>query len=414
MTKVIALWISLLFFVYLPIVVQPEPPPPPEPLVELRGLWISRFDWTVFGEPAAPAKIDEIVHNAATAGFNVLFFQVRGTADAFYDSPLEPWAVRVSGQNLGQPPDPYWDPLAYLIEQAHARGLQVHAYLNVYPVWSGCAVLPDPNAQPQHFYYQLRDHHGLTDDRLNGMQWNQAGEQLCIPYQYATPASVFVDDHLLAVAGDLVTRYAIDGLHLDHIRYGDRDTSCDPVSQAAFGADCFGQPGYAAWQRAQVNGTVAKIYQEVKSLAPDVWVSAAVWPIYIEQPAWGWGQWARQGYHDYYQDSKAWLANGTMDSISPMIYPSLFNCPDNSFWSLDKFETLVADFEADSHGRFVIPGIGTGYCTFDEIEARIATARQAGTAGHALFAYSGLLVNGYFDDLKNGPYAETAVVPSLP
>ena len=409
MTKFLAFILPLLFVVYLPFVAQPEPTP--EPLVELRGLWISRFDWTEFGQPADPAKIDEIVNNAAQAGFNVLFFQVRGTADAYYDSPLEPWAVRVSGQNLGQPPTPYWDPLAYLVQQAHAHGLQVHAYLNVYPVWTGCAVLPDPTAQPQHFYYRLRDHHGQTNDKLNGMQWYVTGEQLCVPYQYASPASPFVNEHLVAVATDLVLRYDIDGLHLDHIRYGGPDTSCDPVSAAQFGADCFSQPDYADWQRAQVNETVRQIYTAVKPLDPSLWVSAAVWPIHIERPEWGWGQWARQGYHDYYQDSKAWLAGDYIDAIAPMIYPGSFNCPDDSFWSLAKFEVLVADFVADSNGRFIIPGIGTGYCTFAEIEARIAIARQAGTSGHALFAYTGLLTNNYFDALKNGPYAETAVVP---
>jgi uncharacterized lipoprotein YddW (UPF0748 family) len=412
MTKLLAFFLPLVFVVYLPFVAKPEPPP--EPVVELRGLWVSRFDWTSATQPANPAKIDEIVNNAAYAGFNTLFFQVRGTADAFYDSPIEPWSARVSGQKLGQPPHPYWDPLAYLIQQAHAQGIQVHAYINVYPVWTGCTVLPDPDAQPQHFYYLLKNHHGTTSGKLNGMQWNTAGQQLCVPYQYATPASIFVDDHLIAVVTDLVTRYQIDGLHLDHIRYGNYNTACDPVSAARFGAACFSQPGYADWQRAQVNGTVSKIYEAVQTHNPDVWVSAAVWPIYIERPEWGWGQWARQGYHDYYQDSKAWLAGGYIDSISPMIYPSVFNCPDNSFWSLDKFAILVADFQADNHGRFVIPGIGTGYCTFDEIEARINVARQAGTPGHALFAYNGLLTNGYFDNLKNGPYAETAVVPALP
>ena len=407
-------WVPLLFFVFLPFVAQPEPPDPPEPLVEFRGVWVSRFDWTVAGQAADPAKIDEIVQNVAQAGFNVIFFQVRGTADAFYDSPLEPWAARVSGQNLGQPPTPYWDPLAYLIEQAQTHGLQVHAYINVYPVWTGCGVLPDPQARPLHLYYQLDEQHGTTDEWLNGMQWNQAGEQLCVPYQYASPASPFVNEHLVAVATDLVTRYEIDGLHLDHIRYAAPDTSCDPVSEAAFGADCFSQPGYADWQRAQVSQTVADIYEAVKLVEPTLWVSTAVWPIYIERPEWGWGQWARQGYHDYYQDSKGWLANGVVDSISPMIYPSVFNCPDDGFWSQAKFETLVADFMADDNGRFVIPGIGTGYCTFDEIEARIEMARQAGTVGHALFAYNGLLVNGYLTELQQGVYAETAVVPVLP
>ena len=79
--------------IYLPAILKPDPPP----LQEFRGLWVSRYDWTSYGAPAQPAKLDEIVQNAALAGFNVIFFQVRGTADAYYTPGLEPWAQRVSG-----------------------------------------------------------------------------------------------------------------------------------------------------------------------------------------------------------------------------------------------------------------------------------------------------------------------------
>jgi hypothetical protein len=74
----------------------------------------------------------------------------------------------------------------------------------------------------------------------------------------------------------------------------------------------------------------------------------------------------------------------------------------------------VADFQANSGGRHIVPGIGTGYCTFDEIAWRIETARTLGTAGHALFSYGDLLANDYFDDLAAGPYAQPATVPDIP
>ena len=394
--------------VFLPVVANV-----PEPMVEFRGLWVSRFDWTDGQNPADPVKIDEIVANAALAGFNAIFFQVRGTADAFYTPGLEPWAQRVSGVALGQPPSPPWDPLAAFVQKAHAHGIQLHAYLNVYPVWGDCNHPPDAAATPEHLYYLLQEVHGSTGARVNGLQWTDGNAVYCRAYQLATPASVFTDDHLIAVATDLATRYDIDGIHLDYIRYGGENTSCDPVSAARYGAACFSNPGYADWQRAQVNGTVQRFYQEVAPLKADLWLSAAVWPIYIERPEWGWGGWATEGYHTYYQDSKAWLAAGIIDSISPMIYPAAYNCPDNSFWSQDKWQTLVADFQADRAGRFVIPGIGAGYCTFDEIEARITLARQIDTAGHALFSYGSLLQNGYFDDLAEGPYAAPAVPPAI-
>ncbi len=376
-------------------------------MTEIRGLWVTRFDWTRYGQAAAPAKIDEIVQNAAMAGFNAIFFQVRGTADAFYQSNIEPWAQRVSGVALGQPPDPLWDPLAYFVQQAHAAGIQVHAYMNVYPVWSDCNNPPDPNATPTHFYYLLKNEHGVTGGKLKGLQWHSNSAVLCDVYQRATPASVFGDNHYLAVAADLVTRYDIDGIHLDNIRYGASDASYDPVSQANYDSAYT----YPEWQRRQVNGTVAKFYNQIVPLKKGLWLSAAVWPIYVDY--WGWG--GLEGYHDYYQDSKAWIGgqNPYIDSISPMIYPGTYNCPDNSFWTQARWQTLVQNFQGDSNGRYIIPGIGAGYCTFDEIEARINMARQIGTAGHALFSYSSLLAHSYFDDLANGPYATPATVPDI-
>lgn len=415
---------------YLPVVAKsiptptPTPTPTPDPgVLEFRGLWVTRFDWTLNPGDISAAKISEIVNNAAFAGFNAIFFQVRGTADAFYNSSVEPWSDRLTG-TLGR--NPGWDPLAEMITKAHAAGIQVHAYLNVYPVWTGCGAPPD-GTTPRHLYYLVRDHHGQTSGKLDGLQWTTGDQVVCNPYQRTSPASVFVDNHLLSVAADLISNYDVDGIHLDHIRYAGPSTSCDPVSEASAGVPCFssapaGYVSYAAWQRAQVNGTVRKFYQQIVPLKADLWLSAAVWPIYKNYPQWGWPS-TLEGYYDYYQDSKEWLAGsdvgnlGYIDSISPMIYPSTFTCPDNSFWTQSRWNTLVTDFQASNSGRFIIPGIGTGYCTFDEIEARIYMARSLGTAGHSLFSYSGLLagdgVDDYFDELANGPYATPARVPDI-
>ncbi|MCB8945251.1 MAG: family 10 glycosylhydrolase [Ardenticatenaceae bacterium] len=411
----LSLWISRLTAAangsepqaYLPFLTKSEAPP--EPMVEFRALWVTRFEWTA--DPT-PAKIDEIVNNAAYAGFNVILFQVRGEADALYQSDLEPWSRYLTG-TLGQ--DPGWDPLAYMIDKAHAQDIQVHAYFNVYPVWLGCDP-PPADTTPQHFYYQLIQAHGTSGGQNNGLQWTTSYQTDCGSYQRATPASIFGDDHYLAVAADLVTRYDIDGLHLDHIRYGGAANSCDPVSELAYGTNCFGDNGqmnYTDWQRAQVNGTVYKFFNEIVPMKENFWLSAAVWPIYINKPEWGWPS-TTEGYYDYYQDSKAWVRDGYIHAISPMIYPVQFNCPYDGFWTQARWETLVMDFQAGANGRYIFPGIGAGYCDFAEIEARINMARAIGTGGQAIFSYSSLLSNGYFDDLAEGPYRETAVVPPLP
>ncbi|MDX1665199.1 MAG: family 10 glycosylhydrolase [Candidatus Promineifilaceae bacterium] len=386
-------------------------------IVELRALWVTRFDWTSWSRPADPAVIDTIVEDAEAAGFNAIFFQVRGTGDAFYRPGPEPWAARVSGEALGVPPPDDWDPLAYFISRAHERGLQLHSYINVYPVWDNCDSAPPEDASPTHLYYKLRDAHGVTrvvdepDERLNGLQWNTNGDVHCSDYQRATPASIFVDNHLMEVATYLVSNYDLDGLHLDHIRYGGGGTSCDPVSMVRWGGPCF-SGAYADWQRQQVSGTVARFYEEVVPLGSDLMLSAAVWPIYRD--IWGWG--VSGGYDRYYQDSKGWMEAGTIHAIMPMIYPAFYEeCMEKrEWWSRERWQTLVADFQMDSYGRLVVPGIGSDTCSFEEIEARIQMARELGTGGHALFSYSALARRDYFDDLAAGPYALVAEPPSLP
>ena len=405
----------------------PTPTPTPIPTLvspsgsELRGLWVTRFNWATCCQndtSQIPGKIQEIVDNAAYAGFNAIYFQVRGEADAFYRSSFEPWSELLTG-NLGQ--DPGVDPLQLMIEKAHARGIQVHAYLNVYPVWLGCDI-PADNTSPRHFYYTLRDDHQVTDGKLNGLQWNRSGQLICSgDYQRATPASELVDNHLLNVANDILSRYEVDGLHLDHIRYAG-GASCDPVSREVSGVDCFaGIPepywSYEDWQRAQINGTVQKLYNLVKTYhGGNLRLSAAVWPTYINY--WDWrtsgGYLYSEGYSTYFQDSKGWMQAGMIDSISPMLYSSTDINPATGNFRPDRWYTLVEDFQRSRDGSFVVQGIGSNhYSSFFEIENRINMARSLGTAGHIIFSYGGLVEKGYFDDLANGPYSQPAAVPPI-
>ncbi len=397
----------------------PTPPPTPQPdTVEFRGLWVTRFDWTQFGKPADPAKIDEIVNNAADAGFNAILFQVRAIGDAYYASGLEPWAQRVSGGSLGQAPSPYWDPLAYFVERAHERGIQAHAYVNVYPVWDNCQTTPPDDTNPQLPYYLLRHAHGMTDDKLDGLQWTTQRLVTCPGYLYATPSSTIYRAHFKGVVADLVNRYDIDGIHLDRVRYAGRATSCDPVSEGAFGGECFsGGAAYEDWQREQVNTLVRELYHEVIVPAGrGVWLSAAVWHTY--QDKWGWGY--SQGYRDYYQDSHAWVRDGYIDALAPMIYSYTKPNPDPNEaqppFPIDRWRILAADFQANRADRYIIAGlgaIGPDLLSFEDIVERIEAARQIGTAGHAIYTYHELLENDYFDDLAAGPYATPAAVPDI-
>jgi uncharacterized lipoprotein YddW (UPF0748 family) len=388
---------------YLPLVSKEHPP------VEVRALWVSRFEWTSSGNPGSAATIDDIVQKAAGANFNMILFQVRGTADAFYTPGLEPWSARLnSGGVLGQ--DPGWDPLARMISSAHAAGLQVHAYLNVYPTWYGTEA-PLESTTPVHPFWTWS--HWPNTDWADWRHWYWdygLGQLMPMPlnssYLFASPAAPMVADHVVNVAKDILNRYDVDGLHLDYIRYAGPQYSCDPYTQAS--TTCF-TSGWEDWQRGQISALVQRIYNKMPS---DVMLSAAVWPIYVDR--WGWG--ATEGRNDYYQDSQAWAASGIVDALMPMIYPANYDCDDEGFWTQEKWQILAADFQGHRSGRYIVAGIGGGYCTFDEIAWRIEQGRALGTAGHAIFSYSGLNSHGYWDDFvaPGGPHEEPALVPTLP
>jgi uncharacterized lipoprotein YddW (UPF0748 family) len=379
-----------LYYLYLPLIWKHYTSP------EARALWVTRWDYTY------PEDIQKIVDRAVYANFNIIFFQVRGVADAYYHSNYEPWAARLTG-TLGQ--DPGWDPLATAVELAHARGLQLHAWINVYPVWvtSSGGQAPPQDATPEHLFWKLSHAYGWTDWR----QWDEEGPMLLTDtqfgYLYASPAVTLTVEHIVSVCQDIVTNYDVDGVHLDNIRYAGPEFSHDPISEARFAEAQILDPNltWEDWQRAQVTDLVSQIYEQVVLTHQDVMLTAAVWPIYQDQ--WGWITW--DGYSGYYQDSQGWMEAGVIDTIAPMLYTiTVKDYP-------DRFDVLVRDFVSNANGRYVWPGITADYSSFDEIWSRIEMARRAGAAGQAIFSYSYINQRDYWDEFRNGPYAIPADVP---
>jgi len=404
---------TITYTLYLPLIVRNHPI-----VTEVRALWVTRFDWTFYHRPVTTTDIDTIVDHAASAHFNMLLFQVRGTADAFYSSTLEPWAARLTGettQTLGV--DPGWDPLAYMITRAHSSGLQVQAYMNVYPAWICDRVGPITMTTPLHPFWQWTYASPYPNRTLQWREWsndNPPAPMNLIPtseggtcgganyldgYLWASPANPLVQTHIVSVAVDLATRYDLDGLHLDLVRYSGANYSSDPATLRAFTDALQITPTlvFTTWQpdfqRAQINALVAQIYSATTALKPNLWVSAAVWPNYTS------------GYNSLDQDSKGWLANSIIDANMPMLYSSdILN--DLSAWI-----ARTQGFVNDAYGRYVIPGISGSYANFNDIAERIDAARSMGAPGIAIFSYSGLNANGYWDKLANGPFASPAAVP---
>ncbi|RMG19497.1 MAG: hypothetical protein D6729_05085 [Deltaproteobacteria bacterium] len=359
--------------------------------VELRGLWVTRWNYD------SPADVERIFEQAAAAGFNAIFFQVRGTADAYYDSSLEPWAERLTG-TLGE--DPGWDPLAVAIESGRREGLEVHAWLNTVPAWSGAT--PPAESTPRHIY--LAHPEWIMQD-ASGTPMPLGDGYVCV-----SPGIPEVQDHIVAVVEDLLSKYAVDGIHLDYIRYYGPQYSHDPVSLARYEAARAADPTttFEDWQRDQVTELVRRVYQRVRQ-HPGVRLTAAVWHNNDLDVT------GSSGYRDYYQDSHRWTREGIIDAIVPMTYFRLDSDPG--------FAALVDDHLTNGrNGRHVYVGVhaygrGRGAEVDTSGQAmleNIAYARQAGADGIVVFAYPYLDESGLFGVLADGPFSEPARPPGLP
>ncbi len=315
--------------IYLPFITRPKSNTPVQLLSkEVRALWVSRFD--LGSPPIRRERLVELINRAADAGFNVILLQVRATGDAYYSPGLEPWSYRLTSSridDLGR--DPGWDPLAVAIETAHARGLELHAYVNTFSLWE-CGRGAPPHTIPEHPYWRLANYN--ADDVFYDPTWRayakvngvptpmgdaKSDPVACFEYIVGSPGVERVHNQNLAVFKDIATRYAVDGIHLDRVRYPGRQYSYDPETIAAW--QSIAPPvTFDNWQRDNLSYWMTRYASEVRAIRPNTTMSAAVWFTYkktatITFPT-------SQGYYDYYQDSHRWLREGSVDAIAPMIY----------------------------------------------------------------------------------------------
>lgn len=343
----------------------------PEGPVEMRGLWITRFAYN------NQATLEGILERAAEAGFNAVFVQVRGTGDAYYQSNLEPWARSLAGA-LGR--DPGWDPLAVAIAKGHALGLEVHAYVNALSAWAAnLGDVEEAEGDVQHALYANPHWTAVTP----------SGQNEDTEYVWFAPTPE-VAAHTAAVVADLLSRYDVDGVHLDRIRMAGPSYSHDDESERLYDEAKASEPGlsYGEFMQRQVTAVVEAIFDAVIETRPEVTLSAAVWGIYERLP----GCSTSQGRADYHQDSMAWLEQGIMDVLVPMIY-----WPEEE-GSCTDFRVLTQGFVEDSAPNKLWAGVHAleireGYSWQPEkLAGRLTTALDVGAEGSVIFAST------YFDD----------------
>ena len=383
---------------------RPSPPlaEPSRPLVrpvrafdEVRGLWVVRSTMT------SALEVREMVERVSAAGFNTILVQIRGRADAFYDSRLEPRAETVTdGVDF--------DPLAYSIEQAHARGIAVHAWVNTHLVWGS-------GAPPRSASHLVNAHpEWLAVPKALGRELYSAdpsetayGERLVryardnsrtVEGLFSSPSHPEVKDHVYSVWMDLTDRYDLDGIHFDYVRFpsGDFDYSSGALQrfqewaseripatrsrtlEAAARDDPYAfvdalPNRWDEFRRMHITDLVRRIYRGVKLRRPRMVVSAAV---FANQ---------EDAYRNRYQDWPRWLEEGILDVAVPMAYTV-----DN-----DRFQNFIsAGRTAAGPSERLWAGIGAYLDTEAGTLQKIDLARAEGVGGVVLFSYDWAVGDG--------------------
>jgi uncharacterized lipoprotein YddW (UPF0748 family) len=281
---------------------------PPEPMREFRGVWVAsvaNIDW-----PSKPGLTAEVQRTELTTmfdtfqklGFNAIVLQIRPMCDSLYESKLEPWSEFLTG-TAGQSPG--YDPLAFAVKEAHARGLELHAWFNPYRAKS-------PAAKSE-----------FTADHLV-----RARPDLAKKYgkhYWLNPTHPEVQKHSLAVIADVVARYDLDGIHLDDYFYPYPELDEAKVEIPFPDDDTWktyqdagGKLTRDDWRRDAVNSFVKSMYTQTKAAKP--WVKVGISPFGIWRPANPPGIEGFDQYGKLYADAKLWWNAGWVDYFTPQLY----------------------------------------------------------------------------------------------
>ncbi|MDF5752014.1 family 10 glycosylhydrolase [Spongiactinospora sp. TRM90649] len=277
---------------------------PAYPKRQMRGLWIAtvnNLDWpskATLSPQRQRAEYTRILDAAAKRRFNAVFVQVRPASDAIYKSPYEPWSKFLTGT---EGKDPGWDPLPFLISEAHKRGLEFHAWFNPYrAAYDGDASkLPASHPARRHPDWVVK-----YDNRL-----------------YYNPGLPQVREHVVKVVKDVVKRYDVDGAHFDDYFYPYPGQGGRFADQAAF-REYGGGKSLAAWRRDNVNKLVAEVDEAVHETRPEVKFGISpfgIWRNKSQDPT-GSRTNGMSAYDQIYADSRHWIKKGTVDYIIPQLY----------------------------------------------------------------------------------------------
>lgn len=375
-----------------------------QPKYEFRGVWIAtvnNIDWPAAGvtnPEKQKADYIRLLDLHQKNGMNAMIVQVRPAADAFYPSQYEPWSQWLTGVQ-GQPPSPYWDPLQFMIEETHKRGMEFHAWLNPY-----------------------RAVHNIATSSIAANHITRIHPEWFLTYgdkKYFDPANKDAQQFVVNVVRDIVKRYDVDAIHMDDYFYPYRIPGKEFPDEASYK-----KSGSSLkkddWRRSNVDSIIRAISIAIKQekkycrfgISPfSVWRNNDKDPMGSDSKA------GQTNYDDLYADILLWLKKGWIDYVTPQLYLEIGH---------DKiaYEKLLDWWSRHSYGKHIYIGHGI-YRTQenqpkwkqpDELPNQIKLLRRYPNVQGSIYFSSKSFEknpNGWNDSLRNNYYKYPALIPPM-
>ena len=373
---------------------------PSPPKQEFRGAWIATvlgLDWPTC-RTCAPAQqqaeLRTILDRLQEAGINAALFQVRSESDAMYLSDIEPTSYWLTGEQ-GKPIT--WDPLAFAITEAHARGMELHAWFNPYRVIRGSGYAQAPTHVSQTHPEWLLDFGAI---------------------KILDPGLPDVRDYVTSVVMDVARRYDIDGVHFDDYFYPyppNGITNQDAASFATYGGAFAGNVGN--WRRNNVSTFVKQVGDSLRAVRPEV--SYGISPFGIWKNGVPAGITGLDAYNQVYADAVEWMRGQYLDYLTPQLYWA--------FGGGQDYAKLAPWWESQRNGRHFYPGHGLYRADFNtfsgtlyaptEVPRQVRFNRATpGIQGSVFFRARNITqyrTQGFADTLKTDLYRYPALTPTM-
>lgn len=372
----------------------------------LRGVWIASVSNIDFPSKQGLTaeqqmkELDAIVENAKYMGLNAIFFQVRPTGDALYKSSIFPWSKYLTGTQ-GKANDKDFDPLAYIIEQGHKNGIQIHAWLNPLRLSMGTASKPDKSVEV------LAENHPAR-------KIPQAVVAAPTGQLYLDPGRPEAVKLITDGIAEIVKNYDIDGIHFDDYFYpskSDSPSKADFNDKATYEKYKGSFSNKEDWRRNNIDTLVKSAYDTVKAIKPQVQFGISPFAIWSNKELNSEGSDTQGGistYYDHYADTKKWVKEAYIDYIAPQIYWNIgFKVADYSVL-LDWWKNVCSGTNVKlyiGHAAYKVNDSSQANEWLDplQIPKQIAMNRESqAVSGSIFYGYSNLKANvlGIKDKLR--------------